>query len=114
MCVCLLSLVFMKQLCLLLPAQGRGCVEAQPSPTILSPLGLVGVHVNKLQPDTRIQDRTIVIHSGYVIAACAALCILAVCSSYVSAAYATLCALAIMPSASPAAVGGACLQEQMK
>ena len=62
----------------------------------------------------KIPERTIVIHFDYMTAACAALCILAVCSSYVSAAYAAIYALAIMPSASPAAVGGAYLQEQTK
>ena len=59
----------------------------------------------------RIPERTIDIQSGYATAACAALCILAVCSSYVSTAYAALAALVIVPSASPVAVGGAYLQE---
>ena len=84
-------------------------VEVQPSPAILSPLGLVGVHVKLIAT-----GETIVIHSGYVTTACAAFGILAACSSYVPAAYAALCALAIVPSASPAAVGGACIQERKK
>ena len=51
-------------------------------------------------------ERAIDIRSGYATAACAALCILAVCSSYVPAAYAAFCALVIVPAASPAAIGG--------
>ena len=44
----------------------------------------------------RIPERTIVIHTGFVTAAYAALCILAIYSSYVSAAYSALGALATM------------------